>query len=464
MRSFPLDFQLKGFLPLIIICLICSNAFSEGSRLRLRTLVQPTDDPFYTPPYGYESTAPGTILRSRPVPNQLALLGIAPVNVSAAYQLLYRSTDSTGDPQATVTTIIIPYNATPTKLLSFQIAEDSASPNCPPSYTLQDGTGILDAGSATIEIFYIVAALNQGWIVNVPDYEGPQAAFPSGIQAGQATLDSVRAALASGDITGISSDAVYQMWGYSGGSIASEWAAELAPTYAPELNFAGMAIGGLITSLNSSLYAINGGIFAGFAAASVMGLASGYPYVQDLLNQQLTPSTAAAFTNARNMCLDNLILSYAFQDMFGYFQNHGAALSLPEVQTILNETGVMGQHGVPQMPIFAYKAVGDEIAPINGSDALIAKLCSQGANIQYVRDLVGEHATETIFGAGDAFVWVKERFDGIPAPVGCTTTNVSLDALNPAAIEFFGSAFVEAVTAILDSPIGPTLALKKKKA
>ena len=356
MHSLLLDSQLKGFLSSIIIYLIFSNAFSEGSRLRLRTLVEPTNDPFYIPPSGCESTAPGTILRSRPVPNQLALLGIAPVNVSAVYQLLCRSTDSTGDPQATVTTIIIPYNANSTRLLSYQIAEDSASPNCPPSYTLQDGTGLLDAGSATLEIFCIVAALNQGWIVNIPDYEGPQAAFPSGIQAGQATLDSVRAALASGNITGISSSAVYQMWGYSGGSIASEWAAELAPTYAPELNFTGMAIGGMVTNLNSSLYAINGGVFSGFIAACVMGLSSGYPYLQDLLMQQLIPSSAATFTNAQTMCLDNLLLSYAFQDMFGYFENHGAALSLPEVQNVLNETGVMGQHGVPQMPIYAYKA------------------------------------------------------------------------------------------------------------
>jgi hypothetical protein len=49
------------------------------------------------------------------------------------------------------------------------------------------------------------------------------------------------------------------MWGYSGGSLATEWAAELQPTYAPELNFAGAALGGLVPNITSVLKTINGG-------------------------------------------------------------------------------------------------------------------------------------------------------------------------------------------------------------
>ena len=117
--------------------------------------------------------------------------------------------------------MIVPNNADTSKLLSYQIAEDAAWVNCAPSYALQEGSNLLDGGSGSAEILLIIAALDQGWIVNTPDYEGPQAAFTSGIQAGQATLDSVRAALASGSITGVSSSATYQMWGYSGGVLTS---------------------------------------------------------------------------------------------------------------------------------------------------------------------------------------------------------------------------------------------------
>lgn len=46
---------------------------------------RPSQDPFYTPPAGFEDRAPGTILRSRAQP------GILPVYHAASYQLLYRT-------------------------------------------------------------------------------------------------------------------------------------------------------------------------------------------------------------------------------------------------------------------------------------------------------------------------------------------------------------------------------------
>jgi hypothetical protein len=104
---------------------------------------------------------------------------------------MYRTTDSLGNPEAAVTTVIVPYNPDTTKLLSYQIAEDGSWLNCAPSYGLQEGSNFLDADTSGIELLLIIAALDQGWVVNIFDYKGPQAAFTSGIQAGQATLDSV---------------------------------------------------------------------------------------------------------------------------------------------------------------------------------------------------------------------------------------------------------------------------------
>jgi hypothetical protein len=62
--------------------------------------------------------------------------------------------------------------------------------------------------------------------VNVPDYEGPLASFTAGLMSGYATLDSVRAALNCGEILGLSPKARYAMYGFSGGALAAEWAAE----------------------------------------------------------------------------------------------------------------------------------------------------------------------------------------------------------------------------------------------
>ena len=62
---------------------------------------RPAEDPFYLPPAGFERVAPGTVLRTRDV--TLGFLGLIPQRI-AATQLLYRTTDMNGHPEAAVTT------------------------------------------------------------------------------------------------------------------------------------------------------------------------------------------------------------------------------------------------------------------------------------------------------------------------------------------------------------------------
>src|ERR1700746_3512186 len=76
----------------------------EELQRKVRPLL-PCDDPFYQPPAGYQHAAPGTVLRSRDV--GLACLGLIPQPVKAT-QLLYRTMDMSGNPEATVTTVILP--------------------------------------------------------------------------------------------------------------------------------------------------------------------------------------------------------------------------------------------------------------------------------------------------------------------------------------------------------------------
>lgn len=427
---------------------------SIASTKKRATVLAPTEDPFYTPPSNYETQKPGAILRSRSV-ETLGIEGVIPIQVKAAYQLLFRSTDSLGNPSAAVTTIIVPINANSSRLLSYQTAEDAAWANCAPSYTLQVGSDSNNSGTSGAETLLIIAALDQGWIVNVPDYEGTNAVYTSGIQAGQATLDSICAALSSESITGISPDASYQMLGYSGGSLASEWAAELQPSYAPELSFTGAAFGGLIPNVTSVLYTINNGPFAGLAATGIMGLSSGYLDLGAYIESELIPSKAAAFKSVLTQCLTQDASDFAFQNIFSSFKSGSAALQNEIPQTVINETGIMGQHGVPQMPVFIYKAVADEVSPVADTDALVTNLCAKGARIQYVRDGLGEHITEAITGAPDAFAFLMDRFDGVPVADSCSTTTVFSDVLDARAVLILGEVVVDALAAILQLPIGP---------
>lgn len=384
------------------------------------SILLPSEDRFYTAPPDYAAAKPGDILRSRVVPG-ISFAGIIPYRTKAVHQLLFRTTDSLGNASVAVSTIIVPVHANFSRLLSYQTAEDAAWANCAPSYMLQLGSDFSNTGSESAELMLLTGALEEGYLVNIPDYEGITAAYTSGVQAGQATLDSIRAALSSGSFTNISPNAEYQMWGYSGGSLASEWAAELQPTYAPELNFIGTALGGLIPNIKNVLLTINHGKFAGLGVTGINGLAAGYPDLLAYVDEHLKPSMVAAFKAPLTQCLLSDAADFMFEDIFSYFDIGKRILDDPVPSAVMGVTGIMGKRSTPRMPLYIYKSVDDQVSPIADTDALVKKYCSQGAQIQLVRDSRAGHIMAMGTGADGALSFLKDRLDGIPAPQGCTT-------------------------------------------
>ena len=53
------------------------------------------------------------------------------------------------------------------------------------------------------------------------------------------------------------------LWGYSGGGLASAWAAEMCADYAPELDIAGAVLGAPVGDLGHTFRRLNGGFLAG---------------------------------------------------------------------------------------------------------------------------------------------------------------------------------------------------------
>lgn len=102
----------------------------------------PQDDPFYAQPANISDYQPGEVIASRAVETDLnGILGdsVTPISLNASYQFLYRTIDSLQNPIAAVTTVLVPHNADPSKLLSYQTAYDSANVNCGASYSFQAG-------------------------------------------------------------------------------------------------------------------------------------------------------------------------------------------------------------------------------------------------------------------------------------------------------------------------------------
>ncbi|CAK4034132.1 lipase 1 precursor [Lecanosticta acicola] len=377
----------------------------------------PSKDSWYTAPNNFEAAAPGTILRLRQAPGNLT--GVQ-VNSSVAYNILYRTTNSKYQPAWAVTTLLVPTHPDGNdKLLSYQIPYDSADVDSSPSYAMY-ATGVAD----------VTAALGRGLYVNVPDYEGPLASFTAGVMSGHATLDSIRAVLSSG--FGLDTDSTkYAMWGYSGGALASEWAAELQVQYAPEMNFAGAALGGLTPNVTSVVVAVSGTLEAGLIPAGIVGLSTQYPelleYLKGALNQD-GQFNATGFFATRNYTLVESIVAYINQDITKYFKTGVSALQAPIPSTIINRDGIMGYHGFPEMPIFAYKAIMDEVSPINDTDKLVNRYCEVGATIRYDRNTIGTHTSEATNGDARAVQFLTSVLGGNYNATGCQIQNVTVNA------------------------------------
>ena len=220
----------------------------------------PASDPFYTQPANIAQYPHGTILRER----EVTLSGATQTEAAAAYQLMYATTNATGQPVAAVTTVMVPTSPAlgPRRLASYQTYYDSLTLNCAPSYTLQGGNNGGGTNGPT-EQAMMTQLLEQGWDVVTSDYEGLDSEWAVGPMLGYATLDSIIAVehFALAELEGAKTEVTLN--GYSGGSEASTWAAAFAPNYAPSLDIVGVAAGGNFPDLGYTTQNLDNSIWYG---------------------------------------------------------------------------------------------------------------------------------------------------------------------------------------------------------
>ncbi|KAJ2990610.1 hypothetical protein NUW58_g2860 [Xylaria curta] len=280
----------------------------------------------------------------------------------------------------------------------------------------------------------IEEALSRGWYVSVPDFEGPTAAFGAGPQAGHAVLDGLRAVLSSNALRIESGDINYAMWGYSGGAIASGFAAELQASYAPELSFAGAAVGGIIPDL-TEVFRVPISHVSAVIPAGLLGVTAQYPAAREFLINQLKtsgPYNATGFLKALDFSAVQSRAYFGLQNISEYFVNGlDDIYNVPELTRVFGDNEYAGYHGIPQMPLFVYKAIHDESNGIATSDDLVSHYCKVGANILYHRNSVGGHSEESKNGVPRVFAFLSAVLDESYAQkyntTGCTWVDVTVN-------------------------------------
>jgi hypothetical protein len=392
----------------------------------------PQQDPFYT----YTGTtplaqiAPGTVLNTR-------LLAYHVVGISlpiAVVQLLYRSTGVLGQPTVNLTSVLEPpvRLGTP-NVVSYQSFYDSLSPDDEPSYAISGGL-TLGGLIPNVESVLIVPALLAGSAVVVPDTEGENADFAAGPEYGMNTLDSLRAAIAS-PWTGLAGTTKIGMLGYSGGAIATEWAAELAPTYAPDVNrrLVGAAFGGVLVDPAHNLNYISGSsLWSGVLPMAVIGIARSFHF-------DLTP-----YLNIYGLAIDNKFQNASIINALGAYPGltytdlvlpqYANPDTIPDYVFAANHL-IMGTGGTPTVPLLIDQGAngtldgtsgntpgigpGDGVMVTGDVRSLAREYCARGVTVQYNEHDLLDHLGTAAVWIVDAASWLTARFAGFPASQDC---------------------------------------------
>lgn len=394
----------------------------------------PGDDrSFYALDPGTDLAAaqPGQVLKQRKI--KLNIGGLAtPVDVT---QLQYRTTDTQGRPAFNVTSVLHPTGRADGRVVAYQSAYDSLSPEDGPSRSLA-GNFSLGGGIATAESAVMLPILQSGASVVMADTEGADANFAAGPEYGMATLDSLRAAR-NAEAGGVRADSRIAMIGYSGGAIATNWAAILMNEYAPELraDVVGAAQGGLLVNpLDNLTYAIEGPAWSGVVMMAILGLARAYeididPYLTNTgkyyANEMDQAPIIEGFGRLAGLSWEDIVKP-----------EYPAPLDVPPIREIVDKVN-MGAAPVPDIPMLLVQGGGGyfELTPPGGENtgdgdgvmvagdvrALAHRYCEAGTPIVYREYPIASHVMAAIPYAAESVGWINERFAGVPAPNNCGT-------------------------------------------
>jgi Secretory lipase len=387
----------------------------------------PSADPFYSYSTAQlRGVAPGGILRQRTIPN--ADLGTStPIS---ATQVLFRTTGEQGQPTATVATIIRPVNVpAATRIVSYQTAYDALGPVCDPSYTLQGGNSGYGSDEQAVIGGYVAA----GYTVVDTDYEGTNLDWGAGQESGENTLDGVRAA--ENLFAAPQATTPVGLIGYSGGAIATEFASELAPTYAPALDIVGVAEGGIPVDFAHNLTYVNGSQdWSGVIPAVLVGVGRGFGID---IRPYLSPDGAQITNTVSSQCINNFLGSYPGLTVQKLLKpQYQDFLGIPVFARTINRL-IMSRTGTPKGPLFIgvgnQDGTGDGVMVANDDEALAHTYCQRGVAVQFNVYSGQDHDNAAVPFEAGALGFLTARLSGLPVPNGCGSIGTG-NSLTPLAV------------------------------
>ena len=386
-----------------------STTFLGGTAAQATPIYpDPDPDPFYAAPPDLESRNPGEVLATRRLPP----LSIFPETIVTLIK--FRSTNSTGRPIAATTTVLTPRSHQPDgPVLSYQHIINGLGTKCAVSRVLYTS----DPNLQVREAILLNALLLSGWSIALPDHLGPNFAYGAARLGGQITLDGIRAVRRVPELDAAHSRIA--MAGYSGGGMATAFAAAMAPKYAPELELVGAATGGVPMNMVKMLEGVNFNPHPAFGLlmAAAIGLEREYPDrfpISDYLNSR----GMAARKAIANGCTNEILVTGAGHSVRDYASST-TLISDHNARAVVEENSLELVDGIPKIPIFEWHSPQDQLIPTDSILDVNHRYCAAGVALQAELTYAPEHLSAAVLGIPSVLNWLAARFRGEPAPSNC---------------------------------------------
>ncbi|WP_282071159.1 lipase family protein [Janibacter hoylei] len=377
--------------------------------LGARTLTntpEPTRPAFYEPPATIPST-PGTLIRSEPAPLLLDPLGLSS-SVVTATRVMYSSTDGQGRPIAVTGTVFVPkttYRGSSARpLISYAPGTQGMGDSCAPSRQMESLVEYEGIG--------ITPAVARGYAVSITDYQGLGTAGTHTYMVreaqGRAVLDMARATKNLKG-SGITASNPIGLMGYSQGGGAAGAAAELAGSYAPELNIKGSAIGAPPADLGKVGKNIDGSLYFAFATFALLGVAQSEGIDPNL---HLNAAGKELASQVENDCVFDLF-NYAFKDS-GTYTTSGKKLSALLDEQPFRAAVERQRIGrlKPNAPVQINHAILDDTIPYAVGKQLGSDWCDKGTRVTFNAGLTPTHVGGMVPHVTKSMLFFEDRFAG----------------------------------------------------
>ncbi|WP_245713616.1 lipase family protein [Nocardia vaccinii] len=431
-----LDSRLRRF----AACTVAAVAVAAGSYAgTCGSAAAAPSGAFYTPPAQLPAQA-GAIVKSEPMPVFATLPGGGGQWPVAAQRVMYTSRTQDGTPAAVSGTYIEPtrpwQRSGPRPTVVIAPGTVGQGTQCAPSIAFSTGFVVSTdplSMSPNQEAIAAAAWSSMGARVLVTDYIGLGTpgihTYVNRVEEAHAVLDGARAADRLG---GVPESTPLVFWGYSQGGGATAAAAELQPSYAPELNLKGTWAGAPPADLAKVLGQVDGTLISGVIGFAINGFVARYPQLRSALETTATPQGRAVLDTLATECIGDVIVRQPFMHTSALTVDHRSMLdnlnAIPAAVRVLDDQRIGTLR--PSSPVLITSGRNDDTVPYGQARRLAADWCAKGATVTFRTNdlppvlpgavLPNHFGPELIdgYGTNNAIGYLVDRLAGKPVS-GC---------------------------------------------